>query len=187
MAPEAAVQGGLELGKLAAELSPGQFGEHCGVPTAGHQRREHVPSRFAENVGGHARQLHPGVLEDLVQPLGLSGALFDPGLSEPGQVTQLSDFFRRDEAGPHEAVLHQPADPLGIGPVGLATRNVAHVAGVQQPALRGVFEDPEHRLPIDPGRLHPHSGHPVRNQPVPQGQQVFGERRELCQFRDTFT
>src|SRR6266498_378983 len=56
-----------EGGNLPAQMAPGQLGQHGGVGGAGHQGAQHRPPGHAQDVAGHARQLHPGVLEDLVQ------------------------------------------------------------------------------------------------------------------------
>jgi hypothetical protein len=44
---------------------------------AGDQSGQHGPARLTEYIAGHRRQLHPGVLQDLVQALGLAGAFLD--------------------------------------------------------------------------------------------------------------
>jgi hypothetical protein len=120
------------------------------------------------------------VLEHLVQPLGFSAPLVDLGLAVAGQIPQLADRLGRHKRGPHQAVLDQPADPLRVLDVGFASRNVAQVPGIQQPALHGVFEDIKHRLPIHPGRFHPDPAHPRSDQPVLQGQQVSRHRLECA-------
>ena len=66
----------------------------------------------------------PGVLEHLVQPLGLTSALLDLGLAVAGQLAQLADRAGRHEAGADQAVLDQLGDPGRIGDVGLAPRDV---------------------------------------------------------------
>ena len=68
------------------------------------------------------------------------------------------------------------ADPLRILHVGLATRDVAQVVRVQQPALETLLERLEHRLPIHAGRLHPDQRHTGVGQP-PSELREPGERR----------
>ena len=62
------------------------------------------------------RLMHRGTVADQARPL-------------PGQVAQLADRRRRDEAGPQQAVLEQLGDPLGVLDVGLAARDLLDVAG----------------------------------------------------------
>jgi hypothetical protein len=112
-----------------------ELGEDLGIAFTVDQGGEHGPRRLALDVGGDARQLHPGVLEHLVQALGLPAAFFDLGLAVAGVVAQLPDRFGRHERRSHQAVLDELADPFGVTYVGLASRDVAQMAGVEQPAL----------------------------------------------------
>jgi hypothetical protein len=120
----------------------------------------------------------PGVLQDLVQPLDLPAALLDLGLAVAGQLAQLPDRLGRHEAGADQAVLDQLGDPGGVGHIGLATRHVVHVRRVQQPTLDLVLQQLPDRLPVAPGRLHPHPGHPEAAQPLGQQHQPGGRRGE---------
>jgi hypothetical protein len=52
-----------------------------------------------------------------------------------------------------------------IGVVGITPRDVVRVGRVEQPALHLVLEEVPDRLPVAPGRLHPHPGHPVAGRP----------------------
>jgi hypothetical protein len=62
--------------------------------------------------------------------------------------------------------------------IGLATRHVVHVRRVQQPTLDLVLQQLPDRLPVAPGRLHPHPGHPEAAQPLGQQHQPGGRRGE---------
>ena len=106
---------------------------------ARNQRGEHVAPGLAQNVGGHRGQLDARVLEHLIQPLGLPAPLIDLGLAVAGQIPQLANRLGRHKRGPHQAVLEQLADPLRVLHIGLASRNVAQVPSIQQPALDVVF------------------------------------------------
>jgi hypothetical protein len=174
MRAEAADQRRLELGELGAQAALGQLGQQLGVAHAGDQGPKHRPAGDAQDVGGHARQLDAGVLQQLLQPLRLAGALLDDGLAVAGEVAQLPDRRGWHEAGADQAVLDQLADPLGVGDVGLAAGHVAQVAGVEQPAVHGGLQPVVHRLPGGAGRLHADHGHLLAGQPVPQRQQAFG-------------
>jgi hypothetical protein len=178
VAAEAALEGALELRKLGPELAPGQLGEDLGVAGAGDECVEHVATGLSQDVAGHRGELDAGVLEHLVEALGLAAALVDLGLAIAGEITKLADLFGRDERRPDQAVLDELADPFGVGHVGLSSRHVAQVPGVEDPALGGFFEHVEHRLPINARRLHPDQGDPLGDQPVAQGQQVGGHGPE---------
>ena len=80
-------------GSLLRSFPPGQLGQHTRVAGAGDQRLKHVSAGAAKDVAGHAGQLDPGVLQDLVQPLAFPGALLDLGLGVAGQVVQLAVLF----------------------------------------------------------------------------------------------
>ena len=120
---ETTFEGRAELGQLLAQQPLGQIGQDFGILGAGDQRHEHGPPRSSQDVRSHRREFDAGILEHLVEP-------------------------------------------LGVTHIGLATRDVTHVAGVQEPAVELVFEHVEHRLPIDAGRLHAHPGDTQVHQPV---------------------
>ena len=61
----------LSAGSFARSRAAGELGEHLGVGGAVDQRVEHRPAGDAEDVGRDAVELDPGVLERLVQPVGL--------------------------------------------------------------------------------------------------------------------
>jgi hypothetical protein len=63
-------------------------------------------------------------------------------------------------------VLDQLGNPGRIGVVGITPRDVVHVGRVEQPALHLVLEEVPARLPVAPGRLHPHPDHPVAGWPA---------------------
>jgi len=171
---EAAPQRLPQCRELGAQLPPSQLGQHLRVAGAAHQRGQHVAAGAAEDVAGHAGQLDPGVLQDLVQPLRLPGALLDLRLAVAGQVAQLADRLGRHERGAHQAVLDQLADPLRILDVGLAAGHVAQVAGVREPARQRILQHVVDAPPVHPGRLHADQRHLLSDQPVPQRQQLHG-------------
>jgi hypothetical protein len=175
---EASDQGRAQPRDLLAQMPLGQVGEDLGVVGARDEGDEHGPSRDAQDVRGDRGQLDARILEHLVEALSLAGSLFDHGAPIAGELFDVSDLGGRDETRPDQSVLGQLADPLGVADVGLATRHVAHVAGVQEPAVELSFENVEDRLPIDPGGLHAHPGDAQGDQPVTQGEQVLGEGGE---------
>ena len=131
VAAESPLQGVLQCWDLPPKLAPGQLCESVGIPAAGHQRQEHVPTGLAQDVRRHRRQLDPGVLQDLVEALDLPSPLLCLGSAVAREVAKLPDRLGRHKARPHQPVLHQLGDPLRVLHVGLASGHVAHVAGVE--------------------------------------------------------
>jgi hypothetical protein len=86
MVPEPGGQRAGQLRQFAAQPGPGQVGQRVRVGSALDQGPHHVPTGDAHHVGGHRRQLDPGVLEHLVQPVDLAGPGADQRLAIPGQV-----------------------------------------------------------------------------------------------------
>jgi hypothetical protein len=97
---------------------------------AGHQGFQHRPAGHTKHVGGHAGELDPSVLQDLVQPLDLPGALLDLGLAVAGEIAQLADWAGRHEAGADQPMLDQLGDPGRIGHIGLPPRDVVEVGRI---------------------------------------------------------
>jgi hypothetical protein len=184
---EAALQCPTQQGNLRTQPAAGQLGKNLRVTRARNQRHQHVAPGFAQNVGGHRGQLDARVLEHLIQPLDLPAPLIDLGLAVTGQIPQLANRLGRHKRGPHQSVLHQLADPLRILHIGFASRHVAQVPSIQQPALDLVFEHIKHRLPIHAGRLHADQRHTHRHQPVAQPHQIDRHRlkRARCLLAPT--
>jgi hypothetical protein len=82
---------------LAAHPPPGQLGEHLGVAPPGDQRLQHRPSGDPHDVGGHRGQLDQGVLQQLLQPLHVPGALGGQVAAQPGVLPQPADLGRGDK------------------------------------------------------------------------------------------
>ena len=58
---------------------------------------------------------------------------------DPEESTRITNRLGRHKRGPHQAVLEQLADPLRVLHIGFASRDVAQVPSIQQPALHVVF------------------------------------------------
>jgi len=86
MGAKAALQRLAQRWQLGPQSPLGKLGERLGVADPGHQRLQHRPARDPQDVGGHAGQLDPGVLQHLLQPLHLTGALVDDRLAVAGEV-----------------------------------------------------------------------------------------------------
>src|SRR3954462_9981928 len=77
LALEATLERLAQRGDLLAQLPTRELGEHDRVARARHERVEHVAAGLAHDVAGHAAELDPGVLEDLVQPGGFALTVID--------------------------------------------------------------------------------------------------------------
>jgi hypothetical protein len=92
MVVEAAGEGLHQGGVLDAQPPSGQPGQHLGVALASDQRLQHGPAGDAEDVGGHRPKLDQGVLQQLLQPLLVAGALLGQVGAQPGVVPQPADL-----------------------------------------------------------------------------------------------
>jgi hypothetical protein len=107
-------------------------------------------SREATEAG-----LDAGVHWHLGQPLPLAGALLGELLAVPGPDAQLGDRAGGDEAGPQQPVLVQLSDPLAVGQVRFAARDVAHVRRVADAHLDpGLGQRVVDRPPVHPRAFH---------------------------------
>jgi hypothetical protein len=123
--------------------------------------------------------LDPGVLQHLGQPLPLAGALPGELLAVSGPLPQRRHLSARDEAGPQQPVFMQLGDPLAVGQVRLAARDVAHVCRVARAHLdpgagQGVIDRP----PAHPGAFHRGAGLARLRQPAGHLLQRPPERHE---------
>ena len=123
-----------EGGPLGPHLAAGELGQHLGVTLAGDQGVEHGPAGLAEDVGGDEGELDQGVLEQLLEPLLVPGAVLDEVDPKAGVVAQAADLGRRDEARPQHPPLVELRQPNRVELVGLgAPGHLLDVAGVHQP------------------------------------------------------
>ena len=109
---EAALERLFERGQLRAQATLREFREHLGIGGAVHERVEHRPPGLPEDVGRDTVELDAGVLQRLVQPVGLPLAISDLGLAIPGQRAQPPLGLGSHEAAAQQAGLHQLAQPL---------------------------------------------------------------------------
>lgn len=132
---EAALQGEAQLGEPRPGAGEGHLGQHVRVALAGDQGLDHVTRAIAEHIGDDRVELDAGVLQDLLDPLGLPGPLLGELFAISGQVTQAAHHRVGDEAAPQQTALEQRSKPLGIGDVGLSPREVLHMLSVAEQEL----------------------------------------------------
>jgi hypothetical protein len=112
--------------------------------------------------------LDPGVLEHVAGPLHLRR----PGLHDLGAVPQDIpgglDVRGRDETAAQQPALQQVHQPLSIGKIRFAARDVLDMPGVAHQHLLEVpvlDQRAVNRHAVDPGGLHRHVRDPQRDQP----------------------
>jgi hypothetical protein len=109
LAVKAALERVAQSGDLLAQLPARELGQRDRVGRAGDERIEHVAAGLAHDVAGHAAELDPGVLEDLVQARGLALAVVDLRLAIAGQIAQRADRLWRHQARPEQPGLDELA------------------------------------------------------------------------------
>jgi len=130
--PEATGKGLAQLRELLAQLAAGQVGQQRRIRGAGYQCHQHRATRYTQRVGGHAGELDAGVLQNLVQPIGGSRALFGQALAITGEVAQFTNRRWRYKAAAQQSVLEQLCQPRAVSDVGLASGHLLEVGGVDQ-------------------------------------------------------
>ena len=136
---EPAGEGLGEFGDLGPHAAFGQISQHYRVTLALDQGFEHGPPRNPGDVGGDRRQFDAGVFQQLLQPLDLLGPGPHEGGAGAGQVPELTDRFRWDERAPDQPVGPQLGQPCCVRDIGLPTRQVLDVSGVDQHHLEGTI------------------------------------------------
>ncbi len=137
-------------------------------------RLEHRAPALAQEVADHDTQLEVGVLQELLDALGVCAALAHELLAGTGERAQLLHGSGGHEAGADQTMREQVGQPHRIVDVGLAPGHVLHVRGVGQHQLDVAFQDVPHRLPVHAGGLHGDVLNAQRLQPVGQLQQARG-------------
>ncbi len=176
---KAALKGLAQRGELDPQAALGEVGQNLRVGGAVDQRVEHRATGDPENVRGDAVQLDPGVLQRLMQTVGLPLALLDLGLAIPGEVPQRTDRLRRHEARSQQPSLRELAQPFGVLNIGLSTQNLLYVSSIDQHQLESVLQDRPYRLPEHSGRLHRDLFDTMGFQPITQRQQTPHRRLKL--------
>ena len=132
MGGEPAVQGLGQLRDFHPHAFLGKLGYGRRIGFAGKQGFQHRPRGGAVQISGDRGQFDPGVLEQLLQPLDLAGAVPSHGGTGAGQVAQLPDWFRWNERATDQTMGAELSKPGCIRDVGLAARQVLDVSGIDQ-------------------------------------------------------
>ncbi len=97
--------------------------------------------------------------------------------ARPGQVAERADRGGRHERPAYQAVGAELGEPGRVRDVGLASREVLDVPGVDQQHLeRGVLQQVVEGFPVVRGRLHHHTGDGLVHQVVAQLEDLAGHR-----------
>ena len=151
-----------------------------GSVVAGDQRVEHRAPGLAEDVRGDAVELDAGVLERLVQPVGL--ALRAPGSASCDSASGCA--AARIGLGGTKLACSSPASASWHSHAASETSVLRPGTCLTCRALTSMHSNSSSRiahdrLPIDAGGLHHDLRDAVRGQPVAQRQQPADRRREL--------
>jgi hypothetical protein len=129
---------GQRLGQVgSAHLQPTSEqhqGSRVGHPR--HQCGEDPAAGNPAEVGDHTGQFDLGVLEELLQPLDLPGAVSRDGGPGTGQVAEFTDRRRGYERGPNQPVRAEVSQPLGVGDISLAAGHSLGFPGVDSVSAR---------------------------------------------------
>ena len=160
-------------------------GEPLRIALACHQRIEHRAPAPAQHVGEHGVELDVGILQRLVDALGVTGLLAHQLLAGAQESAQVLRRAVRHEACPDQAMRQEFGEPGGVAHVGLAPRHVLHMRGVRQNKLQfAVGKHVPDRPPVHAGRLHGDLRAVVLRKPVRQRQQTRRGGRKRPHFGD---
>ena len=115
------------LGRMRVRAN---LGQHLGISLAGDQGLQHSPARLAQHVGGHRVELDAGVLQQLLDALGLLGPLLGQLGPVAGQVPEPGDLTGWHEAAPQQTALEQLGQPGSVADIGLGTGQVLEWRGL---------------------------------------------------------
>src|SRR5664280_3726054 len=93
-----------EFRDLRPQLALRQVRELGRVTLAVDERFNHQPAGLGQDLGSHRGELHPSILEHLLQALDLSDPSVRLSLAIAGQLPQFADRWRRHETGPDHAM-----------------------------------------------------------------------------------
>ncbi len=99
MGLKTAVQGQPQVWEFGAQTPAGQLRQGFGIALPSDQGLKHVPPAFAQHIGRHRGQFQVGCLQHLLQPVGFLRSFLDQGLAVAGQLSQLANGLRGNEAG----------------------------------------------------------------------------------------
>jgi hypothetical protein len=161
-----------QLGYPGTQAPLGPACKHDRITFPRDQRFQDRPAGRAEQVGQNAGDLDLGVLQRLLQALGLPGPLAQQRGAVPGQIAQLPDRLRRHERCFHQTAFGQLAQPDRIQNIRLTPGQALDMRGIDQDRLHSLFQYVEHPAPILARRLQHDRGDVLPGQPVTQLQQV---------------
>jgi hypothetical protein len=115
-----------------------------------------------------------GVFEHLLDALLVLHDLAHQLLARAGQIAQLLDRPRRDQACTDQPVRQKVRDPGRVVDIAFAPGHVADMRRVSQDQLELTFEYVPYRLPVDPCRFHRHVRAARLPQPLPELEELRG-------------
>src|ERR1700716_665848 len=166
---------------LRRRLDPfaGKLGQLTRLANTLDHRLDHSSPAGAHDIADDRVELDIGFDQRLLDPVDMPRLLADQLLACPRQRTKLLNLLIRDKASLDQPTGQQVGDPGRVVHVGLAPGDILDVRGVRDNQLENALaEDPEHRHPIDAGRLHGHMRTPAFLKPHPQFHKLIRRSRK---------
>jgi hypothetical protein len=149
----------------------------------GDDRLDHGATGLTVPIGDQDRQSKPRIAQHLVQAMRLRGQQAAQFLPLSGDQAQVAQRHRRDERSAQQAGTGQDRQPLGIGDVGLASRDRFDRTGIDHPGQdSGTLQRGRGTLPVHPGARHDHDVRAKGSGPFRQGTKIALEGTELTVF-----
>src|SRR5713226_1608371 len=114
VAGKTAVQGQFQLPLPPAQCASGIIGHPTCIVLSFHNRLQHLPSGYAEQVSRHRRYFDVASLAQLLDPILHPIHVFQHVHALPGQIFKLADFSRWHPASLQLATLQQSGNPFRI-------------------------------------------------------------------------
>ena len=154
------VQGGPQPLGRGLDAALHETEQRVGVALAGDQGADDGAAGLTHNLGQHRAELQVGVLQRLLDALGVAGLLAHELLAGAQQGAHVLGRRLGHKARPHQAVCQEIGQPsrvghigvghIGVGHIGLAAGHVLHVCRVgQDQGNVAIGEDVPDRLPVD--------------------------------------
>lgn len=139
-----------KVGDLGTSAPTSQLGQRLGIALPDNQRIEHVPPTFASHITGDRRQLEVSGLQHLVESIDLLCTLLHDGLAVTGQLAQLADRLRGENAFFPQPVPEHISNPLTLFAIRLASGHRFPMVSVDQKHVHMPFEQAVYRFPLHP-------------------------------------
>jgi len=154
-------------------------GQTCWIAFAGDDRADDGHPGGAREFRDGAMYLDVHLVERLLHPLDATTAFVDEVGHLPLQGTEPADRLRGSERPSEQTTAMKELDPLAVAEVGLSSRDVVKLPGVDENDLQAArLEELEHRDPVDVRALHGDRRHALLDEPVGELVELRGRGAE---------